>query len=151
MDSRTNYYGSLCSELYDILHPEAPRDELEFYLSYAEKGHSILEALCGSGRFLIPFAERGLSIKGMDNSREMLEKLRRELTFRPIFMNPARWKPCCARSASTPFPSILPLRRRPPWTTVPTCSCTSAAADPPLRRPHAGKRVPSPRKRREAC
>lgn len=38
MDSRTNYYGSLCSELYDILHPEAPRDELEFYLSYAEKG-----------------------------------------------------------------------------------------------------------------
>ena len=78
MDSRTNYYGSLCSELYDILHPEAPRDELEFYLSYAEKGHSILEALCGSGRSLIPFAERGLSIKGMDNSREMLEKLRRK-------------------------------------------------------------------------
>lgn len=150
MDSRTNYYGSLCSELYDILHPEAPRDELEFYLSYAEKGHSILEALCGSGRSLIPFAERGLSIKGMDNSREMLEKLRRELTFRPIFMNPARWKPCCARSASTPFPSVLPLRRRPPWTTrhVPV-------RVQPLIRPCGDrtprKRVPSPRKRREAC
>ena len=59
-----NYYGSLCTEMYEILHKEAPQDELEFYLSYAEKEMKILEPLCGSGRFLIPFLERGYAIKG---------------------------------------------------------------------------------------
>lgn len=70
-----NYYGNLCTEMYEILHKEAPQDELAFYLSYAQRDMSILEPLCGSGRFLVPFLERGLSIKGVDNSREMLEKL----------------------------------------------------------------------------
>lgn len=32
-----NYYGSLCTEMYEILHESAPGDELNFYLSYAEK------------------------------------------------------------------------------------------------------------------
>ena len=64
--------------MYEILHQEAPQDELEFYLSYAEKGSRILEPLCGSGRFLVPFRERGFDISGMDLSAEMLEKLRRK-------------------------------------------------------------------------
>ncbi len=55
---------------------EAPQDELEFYLSYAEKGMSIFEPLCGSGRFLVPFLERGYDICGMDLSTEMLAKLK---------------------------------------------------------------------------
>ena len=63
-----NYYGSLCTEMYEILHESAPGDELNFYLSYAEKGMSILEPLCGSGRFLIPFLERGFEICGLDLS-----------------------------------------------------------------------------------
>lgn len=71
-----NYYGSLCTEMYEILHKKAPQDELEFYLSYAEKKHNILEALCGSGRFLIPFLERGFNISGLDLSNEMLGKLK---------------------------------------------------------------------------
>ncbi len=71
-----NYYGSLCTEMYEILHKEAPQDELEFYLSYAEKGMSIFEPLCGSGRFLVPFLERGYDICGMDLSTEMLAKLK---------------------------------------------------------------------------
>lgn len=70
-----NYYGSLCTELYELLHTQAPPDELEFYLSYAKPGHRILEALCGSGRFLIPFAQRGFAITGFDLSPEMLGKL----------------------------------------------------------------------------
>lgn len=72
---KKNYYGSLCTEMYEILHSEAPQDELEFYLSYAEKGMSILEALCGSGRFFVPFLNNGLDIKGVDASEEMLGKL----------------------------------------------------------------------------
>ena len=72
---KQNYYGSLCSDMYEILHKQAPQDELNFYLSYAEKGKKILEPLCGSGRFLIPFLERGFDIYGIDLSKEMLDKL----------------------------------------------------------------------------
>ena len=75
---RQNYYGSLCTEMYEILHAEAPQDELDFYLSYATREMRILEPLCGSGRFLIPFLERGFSISGMDLSEEMLAKLRQK-------------------------------------------------------------------------
>ena len=32
---KQNYYGSLCAEMYEILHENAPQDELKFYLSYA--------------------------------------------------------------------------------------------------------------------
>ena len=71
-----NYYGSLCTEMYEILHEHAPQDELEFYISYADKGKKILEALCGSGRFLVPFLERGFDICGVDLSSEMLNKLK---------------------------------------------------------------------------
>lgn len=73
---KKNYYGSLCTELYEILHEKAPEDELNFYLSYAEKGKKILEPLCGSGRFFVPFLERGLDICGIDLSEEMLAKLK---------------------------------------------------------------------------
>lgn len=74
--NKRNYYGSLCTEMYEILHAKAPQDELDFYLSYAEKGKKILEALCGSGRFLVPFIEYGFDICGMDLSGEMLDKLK---------------------------------------------------------------------------
>lgn len=75
---KQNYYGSLCTDMYEILHEQAPQDELDFYLSYAEKGKKILEPLCGSGRFLIPFLERGFDIYGIDLSKEMLDKLRQK-------------------------------------------------------------------------
>lgn len=72
---KKNDYGSLCTEMYEILHKEAPPDELAFYLSYAQKGMTILEPLCGSGRFLVPFLERGFNIRGVDSSQKMLDKL----------------------------------------------------------------------------
>lgn len=81
---KRNYYGSLCTEMYEILHKEAPQEELEFYLSYAEKEKSILEPLCGSGRFFVPFLKRGFHIKGIDNSQEMLEKLLEKAPAAPI-------------------------------------------------------------------
>ena len=91
-----NYYGSLCTEMYEILHESAPGDELNFYLSYAEKGMSILEPLCGSGRFLIPFLERGFEICGLDLSEEMLAKLKRRRLklnfFREIYWSMNRKK-----------------------------------------------------------
>ena len=39
---KKNDYGRLCTEMYEILHREAPQDELDFYLSYAKKGEKIL-------------------------------------------------------------------------------------------------------------
>ena len=51
---------------------------MKFYLSHAKKENKILEPLCGSGRFLIPFLEKGFNISGIDLSKEMLEKLRRK-------------------------------------------------------------------------
>lgn len=73
-----NYYSNLCAEMYEILHGQAPQDELDFYLSYAKEGEKILEPLCGSGRFLVPFLERGFNISGMDLSGEMLAKLKQK-------------------------------------------------------------------------
>lgn len=79
MENRqTNYYGSLCTEMYEILHREAPQDELAFYLSYAQKDMRILEPLCGSGRFLVPFLREGFCICGMDMSAEMLARLKQK-------------------------------------------------------------------------
>lgn len=75
---KQNYYGSLCTELYELLHKEAPQDELDFYLSFAEKEKKILEVMCGSGRFLVPFMERGFDICGIDLSAHMLERLKRK-------------------------------------------------------------------------
>lgn len=75
---KQNDYGHLCTEMYELLHEKAPQDELEFYLSYAKPGAKILEPLCGSGRFLIPFLERGFRISGIDLSGEMLEKLKQK-------------------------------------------------------------------------
>ncbi len=71
-----NDYGSLCAEMYEHLHENAPVDELGFYRSYAEKGKRILEALCGSGRFLIPLLDAGYDIEGIDSSFPMLAKLK---------------------------------------------------------------------------
>lgn len=77
---RQNYYGYLCTEMYEILHEKAPEDELKFYLSYAKKGERILEALCGSGRFLVPFMEQGYHISGIDLCIKILKKLKGMLT-----------------------------------------------------------------------
>lgn len=73
-----NYYGKLCTETYEVLHAAAPEDELAFYLSYAREGDRILEPMCGSGRFLVPFMERGFDITGVDLSEEMLSALHRK-------------------------------------------------------------------------
>ena len=85
VEAKQNYYGNLCTEMYEILHEKAPRDELNFYLSYAKKEDKILEALCGSGRFLIPFMEHGFDIFGIDLSVAMLNKLKQKAPNAKVF------------------------------------------------------------------
>ena len=109
--------------MYEILHEKAPEKELAFYLSYAEKGQRILEPMCGSGRFLIPFSEKGFDISGMDRSGEMLERCRQKLpgaklgASASITKNSAEMLRC--RASSFALAIIAGVR------SMPTTSCPS--------------------------
>jgi hypothetical protein len=59
MMENTYFYGKLCSLFYDIDKPSANQKELQFYLSFANKNMNVLEPMCGSGRYLISFIEKG--------------------------------------------------------------------------------------------
>jgi len=80
------YYGDLCSLYYDIDKPTAPTDELAYLLSFASPNMRILEPMCGSGRFIIPFVERGFQIDGFDLSKDMITRCREKL--RPLSASP---------------------------------------------------------------
>lgn len=67
-------YQSLCSQFYELDKPSISDEVLQCYLNYAKdvKG-PFLEPMCGTGRFLIPFLERGFKIEGFDSSPYMLD------------------------------------------------------------------------------
>ncbi len=73
MIMKLNPYGNLCTQFYDIDKPAPPPDAFNFYLKECQKAQgSVLELMCGSGRFLIPLREHGIEIDGLDASEEML-------------------------------------------------------------------------------
>lgn len=54
--------------------------DVQFYVEEARKAEtSVLEIGCGTGRILLPIAQAGTSIVGLDRSLTMLEILRRKL------------------------------------------------------------------------
>lgn len=70
----TDSYQQLCTEFYDQSKPEAISEELKFYTEFLkEREGPYLEAMCGSGRLLIPLLRSGLEIDGVDSSPYMLE------------------------------------------------------------------------------
>jgi SAM-dependent methyltransferase len=77
-DMNSNY-GKLCAWFYDLDKPIPPQDAMDFYLSYTDVNMSILEPMCGSGRFLVPFAEKGYFIDGFDVSAEMLKRCKEKM------------------------------------------------------------------------
>lgn len=75
MKQLDNYLG-LCTEVYDLSKPNPPKDAYTFYRDYAMKADgSILEPMCGTGRFLLPLLEEGFNIHGFDASEHMLKAL----------------------------------------------------------------------------
>ena len=67
------YYGELCTQIYEKDKSIAEGKELEFYLSFVkDKKMKVLEPMCGNGRMLIPFMKKGIDITGFDISEEML-------------------------------------------------------------------------------
>jgi SAM-dependent methyltransferase len=62
------------AELYDLEHDDFDAD-IALLLNFAEVvGDPILELGCGSGRLLVPLAEAGFNVTGLDNSRPMLDR-----------------------------------------------------------------------------
>ncbi len=57
---------------YDIEHAHFDED-VDLYLNFAELcGGAVLELACGSGRLLLPLAEAGFEVTGVDSSARML-------------------------------------------------------------------------------
>lgn len=77
MNDQLTAYGKLCSLFYDATKAFAPQREVDFYASFIEQNPGrVLEAMCGSGRLLIPLMQRGYVVDGVDNSAIMLERCR---------------------------------------------------------------------------
>jgi ubiquinone/menaquinone biosynthesis C-methylase UbiE len=69
-----DYYGELCTKVYESDKSLEGEKELAFYLSFVkDKTMKVLEPMCGNGRMLIPFMEKGVDIEGFDISEEMLK------------------------------------------------------------------------------
>ena len=71
------------AEYYDVDH--SPQIDIPFYLEYAQQcGSPVLELACGTGRVLIPLAEAGLEMYGIDLSENMLAHCRRKVAERDL-------------------------------------------------------------------
>jgi len=72
-------YSSLCTQYYELDKPYASEDALICYSNYAaEAKGSMLEPMCGTGRFFIPLLKKGYNITGFDNSSYMLDICRKK-------------------------------------------------------------------------
>jgi SAM-dependent methyltransferase len=61
------------AELYDQVVPYSTRPDIDFFVEAAqEAGGPVLEVGCGTGRILIPTAQAGVEITGLDLSPHML-------------------------------------------------------------------------------
>jgi SAM-dependent methyltransferase len=82
-DEQTLYDDSL---FYDLVHGEfAPPETLAFYEDkIALYGSPVLELACGSGAYMIPLAEKGISVVGVDISDEMLSRAKEKAAARNV-------------------------------------------------------------------
>lgn len=67
-------------EYYDAHHESWNAIDRDFFLDYARQcGSPILELACGTGRLLIPIAEAGYEITGIDFNANMLAECRKKV------------------------------------------------------------------------
>ena len=66
-------YGPLCQQFYDADKGFADEDEVRWYASRLPRDAGpVLEAMCGSGRLLVPLLREGFHVHGADDSAPML-------------------------------------------------------------------------------
>ena len=71
------------AEYYDVDHQG--QIDVPFYREYAEGcGSPVLELACGTGRVLIPLAEAGFDMVGLDQSENMLARCRDKVAERGL-------------------------------------------------------------------
>ena len=69
----------MIAEFYDLWTKDYKVD-IPLWLEYAEKcGSPVLELACGTGRVLLPLAQKGFEITGVDISEKMLEKTKEKI------------------------------------------------------------------------
>lgn len=79
--NKPSLYLSLCTEFFDLDKPKASIAEYAFFRHYVAKSTGpILEPMCGTGRYLIPFLEEGFNVEGFDASPFMLKALHTKCT-----------------------------------------------------------------------
>jgi len=65
-------------EFYDSFYEDV--DDLGFYTDLARRtGGPVLEAMCGTGRLLVPLARAGFEVTGLDSNTMMLAQARKKL------------------------------------------------------------------------
>ena len=71
---------AVTAEMYDFVVPYRDRPDVSFFVDAArETGGPVLEVGCGTGRILVPTAQAGIEITGLDLSPDMLAVCRRHL------------------------------------------------------------------------
>ena len=79
--NKLSLYLDLCTEFFDLDKPKASAEEYAFFRHYIEQSRGpILEPMCGSGRYLIPYLEEGFNVEGFDASPFMLNALHAKCT-----------------------------------------------------------------------
>ena len=69
-------YKKLCTRYYDLEDHKDHEEALAYYLlKAAETTGTILEPMCGTGRFLLPVLQAGYEIEGFDASQDMITAL----------------------------------------------------------------------------
>lgn len=84
-------YLNLCAEFFDLDKPVPHIVEYAFYNEYlANATGPILEPMCGTGRYFIPFLENGYDLEGFDASPFMLNALKQKCAEKNI--HPKVWE-----------------------------------------------------------
>ncbi|NEY21710.1 hypothetical protein G4D61_17490 [Bacillus ginsengihumi] len=69
------YSENIFSQYYSDIQTENFLNDLEYYKSRLTKSENIIELASGSGRILIPLAEDGYNIVGIEKEKEMIMKM----------------------------------------------------------------------------
>lgn len=84
-------YLNLCTQVYNRSKPKPPEDAYKFYKSYLEQASgAVLEPMCGTGRYLLPFLSEGWEVEGFDASEYMLKALHEKA--KKLGLTPNAWQ-----------------------------------------------------------